>query len=73
MLKREIEQYKLQYTILNDRIEQVQSVLKDMENRDDNIYRVIFESEPIPASIRKAGYGGANVMQSLKAMQTLTW
>ena len=30
-----------------------------MEKRDDNIYRVIFESEPIPASVRKAGYGGA--------------
>ena len=59
ILKREIEQYKLQYGLLNDRIQQVQSVLKDMQNRDDNIYRVIFESDPIPASIRKAGYGGA--------------
>ena len=59
MLKREIEQYKLQYEVLNDRLDQVQGVLKDMEDKDDNIYRVIFESEPIPASVRKAGYGGA--------------
>jgi murein DD-endopeptidase MepM/ murein hydrolase activator NlpD len=30
-----------------------------MEQRDDNIYRVIFETDPIPPSVRKAGYGGA--------------
>jgi murein DD-endopeptidase MepM/ murein hydrolase activator NlpD len=59
ILKREIEQYKLQYEVLNDRFDQVQQVLKDMQEKDDNIYRVIFESEPIPASVRKAGYGGA--------------
>ena len=35
-------------------------VLKNLEARDDNIYRVIFESEPIDASIRRAGSGGVN-------------
>src|SRR5690606_25845937 len=32
----------------------------DMQKRDDNIYRVIFEAEPIPQNIRKAGFGGIN-------------
>jgi len=59
-LQREIEQYKLQYEILNDRLDQVANVLTDMQERDDNIYRVIFESEPIPWSIRGVGYGGAD-------------
>ena len=59
-LQREIEQYKLQYQILNDRLDQVSNVLTDMQERDDNIYRVIFESEPIPWSIRNAGYGGSD-------------
>ncbi len=59
MLKRELEQYSLQYQVLNDRMEMVSGVLKDLQERDDNIYRVIFESEPIPSGIRKAGYGGA--------------
>lgn len=60
MLQREIEQYELQFKILNDRLEQVQKVASDLQERDDNIYRVIFESEPIPSSLRKAGFGGAD-------------
>lgn len=60
MLKRELAQYELQFKILNDRLEQMQTVVTDLQDRDDNIYRVIFESEPIPSTIRKAGFGGAN-------------
>lgn len=60
MQEREIEQYKLQFKILNDRVEQLQAVAGDLQDRDDNIYRIIFESEPIPSSVRKAGFGGAN-------------
>lgn len=60
ILEREIDQYELQFKILNDRLTQLQSVVTDLQDRDDNIYRVIFESEPIPSSVRKAGFGGAN-------------
>jgi murein DD-endopeptidase MepM/ murein hydrolase activator NlpD len=60
ILKNELEQYKLNYKILNDRLKNVQTVLDDLQDRDDNIYRVIFEAEPIPSSVRKAGYGGAD-------------
>lgn len=58
--KREIEQYKLQYKILNDRFDHVSTVLTNIQERDDNIYRVIFEAEPIPWSIRNAGFGGVD-------------
>jgi len=60
MQSREIEQYKLQYEILNDRLDHISHVLEDLEDRDDNIYRVIFEAEPIPSSVRQAGYGGVD-------------
>jgi len=60
MLQREIEQYKLRYEVLNERFDRVNKVLDDIENRDDNIYRVIFEAEPIPATVRSAAYGGAD-------------
>lgn len=60
MLNREIEQYKLQYDILNERMDRVNTVLSDIENRDDNIYRVIFEAEPVPNSVRQAAYGGSD-------------
>jgi hypothetical protein len=35
-------------------------VLEDLQDRDDNIYRVVFEAEPIPDEVRKAGFGGVN-------------
>ncbi|MDD5507414.1 MAG: M23 family metallopeptidase [Bacteroidales bacterium] len=66
MLKRELEQYSLQYQVLSDRMKLVSDVLNDLQDRDDNIYRVIFESEPIPSGIRKAGYGGAHRYDQLE-------
>jgi hypothetical protein len=38
----------------------IEQVLKDLEDRDDNIYRTIFEAEPLPKSIRYAGSGGSD-------------
>ena len=66
MLEREIAQYEIQYQILNDRLALIEDVLADLQERDDNIYRVIFEAEPISASIRKAGYGGSNRHEQLE-------
>ena len=60
MQQREIEQYELQFSILQNRLDRLDKVAGDLQERDDNIYRIIFEAEPIPAEIRKAGIGGAN-------------
>ena len=65
MQAREIEFMKLQYDIINDKIETIDALLGEMQDRDDNIYRMIFEAEPIPSSIRKAGYGGINRYEAL--------
>ena len=65
MQAREIEYLKLQYDIVNDRIENINALLGEMQDRDDNIYRMIFEAEPIPSSVRKAGYGGTNRYEAL--------
>ena len=65
ILNREIKQLTSQYEIIQKKLEQVEIVLDDMQKRDDNIYRVIFEADPIPKSIRKAGYGGINRYQEL--------
>lgn len=60
LMAREIEFMKLQYDIINDKIETIDGFLAEMQDRDDNIYRMIFEAEPIPTSVRKAGYGGTD-------------
>lgn len=65
-LKREIEQLSLQYDFLKDRLKIMEVVMNDLQERDDNIYRVIFEAEPIPSDIRKAGYGGVNKYKALE-------
>jgi murein DD-endopeptidase MepM/ murein hydrolase activator NlpD len=64
--KREIEQMKLQYQILNDQLDKVTRIVDDLQDRDDNIYRVIFEAEPIPDAIRSAGIGGIDRYDALK-------
>ena len=65
-LNREIDILRSQYEIVDDKLRQVELVLDNVQNRDDNIYRVIFEADPIPKSIRKAGYGGVNRYENLK-------
>ena len=65
-LIREVENMKIQYEILNGKMQQASAVLEGLQKRDDDIYRVIFEAEPIPTSIRKAGFGGANRYKKLE-------
>ncbi len=64
-MKRENRQLLLQYEILNKRFDRVEKVLTDIQDRDDNIYRTIFNAEPIPQSVRDAGFGGVNRYESL--------
>ena len=66
MLNREIKYLTSQFEIVQDKVLQVESVLDDIQERDDNIYRTIFEAEPIAKSIRKAGFGGINRYENLK-------
>jgi murein DD-endopeptidase MepM/ murein hydrolase activator NlpD len=65
-LKRENQQMQSQFALMNKDIDRISKVLEDIQNRDDNIYRVIFEAEPIPSTIRKAGFGGANRYSKLE-------
>ena len=65
-LNQEIENLIAKYELINNELNQVELVLDNIQDRDDNIYRVIFEADPIPSSIRKAGYGGVNRYENLK-------
>ena len=65
-LKSEIDNLVMQYDILSKKMTQIDLVLDDIQQRDDNIYRVIFEADPIPSSIRKAGFGGVNRYKDIR-------
>ncbi|MFW5663514.1 MAG: M23 family metallopeptidase [bacterium] len=60
MLQREIDQFKEVFQEVNGQLELFASVLEDIEHRDDQIYRVIFEAEPLPRTVRDAAYGGVD-------------
>jgi len=66
MQAREIEYLKDNYKRLNKELAETEKVLRDIEERDDNIYRVIFEAEPVASSIRAAGVGGVNRYNDLE-------
>jgi murein DD-endopeptidase MepM/ murein hydrolase activator NlpD len=56
MQARELEYMKLQYEILNDRLDNMETLLSDMEQRDNDLYRVMFEADPIPSVTRRSGF-----------------
>ena len=59
-LNRELENMKFQYSQLDKKMENIEGVLKNIEERDNAIYRIYFEASPISEDKRKAGFGGVN-------------
>ena len=65
-LKRENHQLVSQFEVMTEKLEQIQAVVTDLEERDDNLYRTIFEAEPISNSIRIQGVGGVDRYANLE-------
>lgn len=59
-LKREIAQLTLQYEMMHREMGNLEKVIDHLQETDDNLYRTIFEAEPIPATLREGGVGGIN-------------
>lgn len=64
--KRELVNLELNYSLLNKKLQQASNVLDDIADRDNNIYRLYFEANPIPLAQRKAGFGGVNRYKKLE-------
>lgn len=67
-LHKENERLLTQYELLYKDLTTVEKVLDEIEQRDNNLYRVVFESDPIPSTIRKAGFGGVNRYSQLESL-----
>ena len=65
-LKRELQNTQLQFGLLNKKMDEATAVLASIEDRDNNIYRLYFEANPIPEEQRKAGFGGINRYKNLE-------
>ncbi len=65
-LQTENDNIKYSYKQLNNKIHKVSTTLADLQESDDDVYRTIFGVEPIPATVRNAGYGGTDRYKPLK-------
>lgn len=65
LLKKENEELTLYYDIMNKEMEGAKEMLAALQKRDDDIYRVINEAEPIPNTIREGGIGGTERYKKL--------
>lgn len=65
-MRQENKQLNQQYKQLNKRMDKMASVLQEIEDRDDDIYRVILQKEPVPKSMRNAGFGGTDRYKKLR-------
>jgi murein DD-endopeptidase MepM/ murein hydrolase activator NlpD len=59
-MARELQNMELQYELLNKRMDDAIAALENVEERDNAIYRLYFEANPIPTEQRRAGFGGIN-------------
>jgi len=65
-LARELQNMELQYEFLNKKMDEAEIVLENVEERDNAIYRLYFEANPIPEEQRRAGFGGINRYKNLE-------
>ena len=54
-----------QYNVLSHRLDEALNVMQGIQQRDDNLYRVVLQADPVADAVRKAGYGGTNRYEDL--------
>jgi murein DD-endopeptidase MepM/ murein hydrolase activator NlpD len=59
-LKKDNKLLLTQYKVLSRRIAENQKVLTELQQRDDQLYRAVFNADPISSSIRNPGFGGTD-------------
>ena len=67
ILDREINQMIENYSRLTDTRQLIDDVVADIQQRDSNLYRTIFESEPVPQTGLRASFRGINRYEALEA------
>jgi murein DD-endopeptidase MepM/ murein hydrolase activator NlpD len=63
--KIELENLKLHFKLIDKRLSESTTILAELQERDNNIYRTYFEANPISDDVRKAGFGGVNRYKAL--------
>jgi murein DD-endopeptidase MepM/ murein hydrolase activator NlpD len=69
MLNAEIENLKLQYSLIGRELDNSMASLQSLRLSDDKRYRPILDMDSVPESYRRAGFGGVDRYQSLTGYQ----
>ncbi len=57
-----------QYRVLSRKVDDALLVLQDIEQRDDNLYRVLLEADPVPENSRQSAYNSQSRYSELLEM-----
>lgn len=68
-LKEKSRNLQLKFEFLDKELNKTAQVINKLQERDDNLYRMFFQAKPIPASKRKAGFGGSDRYSYLKGLK----
>lgn len=64
-LKKENKELKKHYSALETEMEEVDEVISALTERDNNIYRKIYEAEPLSPTVLQAGSGGVALYRDI--------
>ncbi|MDD3078684.1 MAG: M23 family metallopeptidase [Paludibacter sp.] len=67
-LSLEKSRMQAQYKLLERQFDEAQEVMTDLQQRDDNLYRVVFQADPIPLEVRKSTAGNTDYYEHLLDM-----
>ncbi|MEP6846450.1 MAG: peptidoglycan DD-metalloendopeptidase family protein [Panacibacter sp.] len=68
LLRAENDNLREKYTIIEERTNQLQQQMLELENRDNKVYRAIFEATPVPDSARRKEMENDKELQLLQSM-----
>lgn len=75
LLRQQNESYKESYSVIQERVKQLELQMNELEGRDNDVYRSIFEADPIPDSARVKEMEAkkeVNLIQNLSNNELLT-
>ena len=67
-LRIENSKMQAQFQILSSRLDEALTVVQRLQQRDDNLYRVIMQADPVNEQLRNASYGNTNRYEELMEM-----
>jgi murein DD-endopeptidase MepM/ murein hydrolase activator NlpD len=70
VLRKQYELARQDYDILNDNVKKLQGQMAELEKRDNDVYRAIFEANPIPDSARAKAMEKQKEIQLVQSMES---